>query len=57
MHRAGPRGFDREHDAEPPGRHITGDDAIREANRANAQIGALKAIESGGHIRYRAHRR
>lgn len=57
MHREGPRRFDRERDAGPPARHITGDDAIREANRANAQIGALKAIESGGHVRYRAHRR
>lgn len=57
MYREAPRRFDRERDAGPPARHITGDDAIREANRANAQIGALKAIESGGHVRYRAHRR
>ncbi|WP_431236702.1 hypothetical protein ACQ86B_17375 [Mycolicibacterium aichiense] len=57
MHREAPRKFGRERHAEPPARHITGDDAIREANRANAQIGALKAIESGGHVRYRAHRR
>lgn len=46
-----PREFGRERDAQPPARHITGDDAIRAANEANRQIGALKAIE-GPHRRY-----
>jgi hypothetical protein len=46
-----PRDFDRERDRQPPHRHICGDDAIRLANEANRQIGALKAIE-GPHKRY-----
>ena len=46
-----PRDFDRERDAGPPVRHITGDEAIRQANAVNRQIGALKAIE-GPHRRY-----
>ena len=45
------RGLDRERDAQPPQRHITGEAAIRAANEANRQIGALKAIE-GPHKRY-----
>jgi hypothetical protein len=47
-----PRDFDRERQPRPPQRHICGDDAIRLANEANRQIGALKAIESP-HKRYR----
>jgi hypothetical protein len=46
-----PRDFDRERDRQPPQRHITGEAAIRLANEANRQIGALKAIE-GPHKRY-----
>lgn len=45
-----PRECDCERDPGPPTRHITGDEAIRQANEANRQIGALKAIESGGHV-------
>lgn len=45
------RDFDREREPQPPQRHICGDDAIRAANEANRQIGALKAIE-GPHKRY-----
>lgn len=48
-----PRQDGRERDAGPPVQHITGEDAIRAANQANREIGAMKAIESGGHKRYR----
>lgn len=41
----------RERGAQRAERHITGDAAIRAANEANRQIGALKAIE-GPHRRY-----
>lgn len=41
----------RERDAQPPARHVTGEAAMRAANEANRQIGALKAIE-GPHKRY-----
>ncbi|MCV7343797.1 hypothetical protein [Mycolicibacterium rhodesiae] len=54
MHRDGPRRFARERDAGPPARHITGDEAIRQANAANRQIGALpppRELESP-HKRY-----
>ncbi|WP_231988633.1 HGGxSTG domain-containing protein [Mycobacterium sp. 1274761.0] len=47
-----PRETGRERGAQPPARHITGEAAIRAANEANRQIGALKAIE-GPHKRYR----
>ncbi|WP_104151131.1 HGGxSTG domain-containing protein [Mycobacterium intracellulare] len=46
-----PRETTRERDAQPPARHITGEAAMRAANEANRQIGALKAIE-GPHKRY-----
>ncbi|MGV0618149.1 hypothetical protein ABQE58_24975 [Mycolicibacterium elephantis] len=46
-----PRETDHERDAQPPARHITGEAAMRAANEANRQIGALKAIE-GPHKRY-----
>jgi hypothetical protein len=46
------RDFDRERPPQPPQRHVTGDDAIRLANQANREIGALRAIESP-HKRYR----
>jgi hypothetical protein len=46
------RDFDRDRQRQPPQRHVTGDDAIRLANQANREIGALKAIESP-HKRYR----
>ncbi|WP_082952993.1 HGGxSTG domain-containing protein [Mycobacterium sp. 852002-10029_SCH5224772] len=57
---AEPDEADREGDAEsgqrppsqPRARHITGEDAVYAANRANREIGALKAIESP-HRRYR----
>jgi hypothetical protein len=45
------RDIDRDRPQQPP-RHLTGMDAIREANAANRQIGALKAIESP-HRRYK----
>ena len=49
---ARPRDPDRDTHAQAPERHISGDEAIRQANTANRQVGALKAIESP-HKRYR----
>jgi hypothetical protein len=52
VHRHRPRDHDGDTHAGRPARHISGMEAIREANAANRQIGALKAIESP-HKRYR----
>jgi hypothetical protein len=45
------RDVDRQRQPQRAQRHVTGDDAIRLANAANREIGALKAIESP-HKRY-----
>lgn len=55
VRRSRPREFARERDAQPPGRHITGEAAMWLANEANRAIGALpepRALPSP-HKRYR----
>lgn len=49
-----PREFDRHPHAQPPVRHVTGEAAMRMANRANQQIGALPPMQEleSPHKRY-----
>jgi hypothetical protein len=49
------RDFDRQRPPQPPQRHVTGDDAIRLANEANRQVGALPPLREleSSHKRYR----
>lgn len=55
VRRPRPREFARERDAQPPGRHITGEAAMRLANEANRAIGALPEPQAlpSPHKRYR----